>query len=110
MAGQNVLHFTDAGFENDVINSDVPVLVDFTASWCGPCRALAPAVEQLAADYDGRAKVGKLDVDECPTTAAKYKIRSVPTVLVFNRGKVAGQSVGLVAKKRLAEMLDKAIG
>ncbi len=109
MAGNNVLHFSDEGFDGDVLKSDVPVLVDFSATWCGPCRALAPVVEQLADEYAGRAKIGKLDVDECPDTAAKYQVRGVPTVLIFKNGNVAGQSVGLVSKSRLAEMLDKAL-
>jgi len=110
MAESKVIHLNDAGFEAEVLKANVPVLVDFSATWCGPCRALTPVVEQIATDYAGRVKVGKIDVDECPNTAAKYMIRGVPTVLVFKDGKVSGQSVGLVPKTKLADMLDRALG
>ena len=106
----NVLHFTDADFESQVLKATVPVLVDFTATWCGPCRALAPLVEEAAGKYAGRVKVGKVDVDECPATAMKYQIRGVPTLLVFKDGKVAGQSVGLIPRDKLSAMIDKVAG
>jgi thioredoxin 1 len=105
-----VLHFTDADFEAQVVNSTVPVLVDFTATWCGPCKALAPAIEEIAGSYAGRAKVGKVDIDECPDTAMKYQIRGVPTLLLFKDGKVLGQSVGLVGKSKIADLIDRALG
>jgi thioredoxin 1 len=110
MADSKLVHFTNEGFEADVLKSDVPVLVDFTATWCGPCRALAPILEQVAKDYEGRVKVGKVDVDECPDLAAKYRVSGVPTVLVIKEGKVVGQSIGLVQKTKLADMLDRALG
>lgn len=105
-----VLHFTDADFDAEVVQATVPVLVDFTATWCGPCRALAPIVEEIAGTYAGRVKVGKVDVDQCPQTATTYQIRGVPTLLVFKNGKVAAQSVGLIPKTKVAELLDKVLG
>ena len=86
MAGKNVLTFNDQNFEAEVLKADVPVLVDFTATWCGPCKALAPIVEKIADDFEGRVKVGKLDVEAAPETARKYKVRNLPTVLVFKGG------------------------
>jgi len=105
-----VLHLTDAEFDKEVVQSTIPVLVDFTATWCGPCRALAPTIEEMAGTYAGRVKVGKVDVDECPGTAAKYQIRGVPTLLLFKDGKVAAQSVGLLPKAKVADLLDKVLG
>jgi thioredoxin 1 len=105
-----VLHFTDADFEQEVLKSSVPVMVDFTATWCGPCRALAPLVEEAAGTYAGRVKVGKVDVDECPKTAMAYQIRGVPTLLLFKDGKVAAQSVGLISKSKLTDLVDKVAG
>jgi thioredoxin 1 len=105
-----VLHFSDKDFDAEVVKAAVPVLVDFTATWCGPCRALAPIVEDIAGSYAGRVKVGKVDVDECPQTAMTYQIRGVPTLLIFKGGKVAAQSVGLIPKAKVAELLDKVLG
>jgi len=93
-----------------VLKSSVPVLVDFTATWCGPCRALAPIIEEVAGSYAGKVKVGKVDVDECPTTATKFQIRGVPTLLLFKDGKVTAQSVGLIPKAKVTELLDRVIG
>jgi thioredoxin 1 len=106
MAGQNLLILTDAGFDADVLNSDVPVLVDFWAEWCGPCRVLAPTVETLASEYTGRLKVGKLNVDENGATAMRYQIRGIPTLLLFKGGKVVDQRVGAAPKSDLQKMLD----
>jgi thioredoxin 1 len=106
MAGQNLQTFTDAGFDTDVLNSDVPVLVDFWAEWCGPCRVLAPTVETLASEYTGRLKVGKLNVDENGATAMRYQIRGIPTLLLFKGGKVVDQRVGAAPKSDLQKMLD----
>ena len=96
MAGDNTLTFTDGSFDADVINSEVPVLVDFWAEWCGPCRMMGPTVDQIATDYHGRVKVGKLDVDSNQQTASRYGIRGIPTLIVFDHGKVAKQHAGLV--------------
>ena len=106
MAGQNTLNFSDATFDTDVINADVPVLVDFWAEWCGPCRMMTPTVDAIAADYAGRVKVGKLNVDENGGTAMRYNIRGIPTLLLFKGGKVVDQKVGAVGKADVQKMLD----
>jgi thioredoxin 1 len=105
MAGKNVVNFTDQNFENEVLKSDTPVLVDFTATWCGPCKALAPIVEKIADDYAGKVKVGKLDIDANPDLTAKYGVRSVPTVLVFKGGQKVGQHMGLTSREKLLTLL-----
>ncbi|OZC03522.1 thioredoxin [Rubricoccus marinus] len=101
---------TDATFESDVLNSDQPVLVDFWATWCGPCRTIAPTIEELATEYDGRAKVVKLDVDNNPLVAQQFSIRSIPSLLFFKDGKPVDQMVGVVPKKTLADKLDSLVG
>ena len=101
---------TDANFQSEVLDSDQPVLVDFWATWCGPCRTIAPTVEELASEYDGKAKVVKLDVDNNPQTAQKYGIRSIPSLLFFKDGKPVDQMVGVVPKRVLAEKLDVLAG
>ena len=101
---------TDANFEDEVLNSDQPVLVDFWATWCGPCRTIAPTIEKIAADYDGRAKVVKLDVDNNPQTAMKYGIRSIPSLLFFKGGRPVDQMVGVVPERVLADKLDALAG
>lgn len=106
MAGHNVHVFTDLNFEQEVLRSSLPVLVDFSAEWCGPCKALAPIIEQLAAELDGQLKVGTVDVEEAPATAGKYGIASLPTVLVFKNGVVAGKQVGRTTKAKLTELCD----
>lgn len=104
-----VTHLKDAEFDEAVLKSDVPVLVDFWAPWCGPCHIIAPIVEQLADDYEGKVKVSKLNVDENPQTAAKYGIRSIPTLLVFKDGKVLDQVIGAVSKDELVRRLSGAL-
>ena len=100
------LEITDSNFEELVLKSDKPVLVDFWAEWCGPCRMIGPLVEELAKEYDGKAVIGKLNVDENPGVASKYGIRSIPTLLVFKGGEVVDKIVGAVPKTMLAQKLD----
>ncbi len=107
MAGGNILEFSDQNFEQEVLTSDKPVLVDFWAEWCAPCRMIAPAVEAIAAEYAGRAKVGKLNVDENQSITSRYNIRSIPTLLVFKDGQIKEQMVGTTSKANLAKLLDK---
>ena len=102
------LHLTDANFESEVLKSDKPVLVDFWAAWCGPCRMMNPVIEELAKDYDGVAEVGKLNVDENSNTAAAYGVRSIPTVLLFKDGKVAETFVGVGSKQQYEQALGQA--
>jgi len=105
MAGKNVQSFNQNNFESEVLKSDVPVLVDFTATWCGPCKALAPIVEKIADEFQGKVKVGKLDIDESQALAAKYGVRSVPTVMVFKAGQKAAQHIGLTNRDKLVALI-----
>lgn len=106
MAGANVKTFTAGNWETEVLNSDKVVLVDFWAPWCGPCRMIAPIVEELADDYDGKAIIGKLNVDEQGEVAQKYGIMSIPSLLLFKNGKVVEQIVGFRPKQEFAKLLD----
>ena len=106
MAGPNTLTLTDATFDEAVLKSEVPVLVDFWAEWCGPCKMIGPTIETIAADYAGRVKVGKLNVDENGGTATRYQIRSIPTLLVFKDGKIVDQIVGAAGKTQIQKALD----
>ena len=100
---------TDDNFNSEVLNASQPVLVDFWATWCGPCRMIAPIVQELSSEYEGRAKVGKLDVDAAQKTAAEFGIRSIPTLLIFKEGKVADQIIGAVPKGQITEKLEAAL-
>lgn len=106
MAGQNTVTFTDATWDKDVLNSDVPVLVDFWAEWCGPCRMMTPTVDAIATEYAGRVKVGKLNVDENGATGMRYNVRGIPTLLLFKGGQVVEQKVGAVGKADVQKMID----
>ena len=100
------LHVTSANFEAEVLQAAVPVLVDFWASWCPPCRMIGPAVEELASEFEGKAKVAKLDVDANPELAQRYGVQSIPTLLVFKNGQVVEQRIGALPKAEMARMLD----
>ena len=109
MASDKIANVTDASFENDVLKSTQPVLIDFWATWCGPCRAIAPVVEQLAGEYAGKVKVVKVNIDENPKTPTQYDVRSIPTLLMFKDGKVLGQIVGAVPRPKIEELVKKAL-
>ncbi len=102
-----VAEFTDANFENEVLKSDKPCLVDFWAEWCGPCRMVGPVVEEIAMEYAEKLKVGKLNVDQNSQIATKYGIMSIPSLLLFSQGKVVDQIVGAVPKKQMVQRIDK---
>lgn len=106
MAG-NVVEFTDAGFSTDVINSAQPVLVDFWAPWCGPCKLLGPTIEELATAYSGRARIGKLNIDDNQEAATQYSVSSIPTVLLFKNGQVVNKFVGVTPKAKLSAAIDE---
>jgi thioredoxin 1 len=107
MSGSNnVVAISDTNFDSEVLKSDAPVLVDFTATWCSPCKMLAPIVDKIADENVGKYKVAKVDIDDCPKTAAKYRIKGVPTVMVFKGGEVKGQHVGVTNKETLIKLLE----
>jgi len=106
---ENVIEFSDQSFDSSVLESDVPVFVDFWAVWFGPCKAIAPIIEEIANDYDGKVKVGKVDVDNNNQVAMKYGIRSIPTLLLFKGGEVVDQVIGNVGKESIESMLNKAL-
>ena len=106
---ENVMEFNDQNFDSDVLKAEMPVLVDFWAVWCGPCKAIAPIVEEVANDYSGKVRVGKMDVDSNNQVAMRYGIRSIPTLLLFSGGEVVDQVIGNVGKESIKSMLSKAI-
>ncbi len=106
---ENVHEFTDQNFDIDVTQSDLPVLIDFWAVWCGPCKAIAPVIEEIAGEYKGKVKVGKVDVDQNQNIAMKYGIRSIPTLLLLKDGEVVNQIVGSVPKKNITDILNEII-
>ena len=105
----NVNEFTDDNFDADVAQSDLPVLIDFWAAWCGPCKSIAPIIDEIAGEYSGKVKVGKVDVDKNQNIAMKYGIRSIPTLLVMKGGEVVNQIVGAVPKENITDVLDKVV-
>lgn len=106
----NITTLTDDNFDDEVLDADEPVLVDFWATWCGPCRQIAPIIEDLADEFEGRAKIGKVDVDENPQVAQQYGVRSIPTLLFFKDGEVQEQLVGAAGKKPLKDKLEELVG
>ncbi len=107
MSGNGIVEVTDANFDQEVLQSAQPVMVDFWAAWCQPCKALAPLVDEVASAYSGRVKVAKMDVDRNAATPQRYGVRGIPTLLIFKGGKVAEQIVGYVPKERIQQALDK---
>lgn len=106
----NLLHVDDANFETEVLNSELPVLVDFSAAWCGPCQKLKPIVEEIANEYEGKVKVAHVDIDQAQDTAAKYSVMSVPALKFMKQGEIVDEAIGLMSKSDLASRLDKLIG
>ena len=104
-----LLHVNDSNFQSEVLESDVPTLVDFWAPWCAPCLIIGPVIEELAGEYKGKLKVAKMNVDESPATPGQYGIRGIPTVILFKGGQVADQVVGVVPKAHLKSMIDKVV-
>ena len=105
----NIHHISDDSFESDVLNSEVPVLVDYWAQWCGPCKVIAPVLEEIATEYDGKMKVCKLDIDSNEETPPKYGIRGIPTLMLFKNGQVEATKVGALSKSQLTAFLDSNI-
>jgi thioredoxin 1 len=110
MANPNVAQVSDASFEGDILKSDVPVLVDFWAPWCGPCRSVAPIVDDLANEYAGKLKVAKINVDESTEVAMRYQITSIPTFIVFKNGQVADRALGALPRSEFVKLIDRNLG
>ena len=103
---ENLLHVTDASFENDVLQSDIPALVDFWAAWCGPCKMIAPLLDEISEDFAGKIKVCKMDVDSNPETSVKFNVRGIPTLLIFKNGNIEATKVGALSKAQLVEFVE----
>lgn len=110
MSGGNTIHIQENNWTTEVVNSPIPVLVDFWAEWCGPCRAIAPALEELSVELAGKLKIAKVNVDELPDLAGQFGIRSIPTLLIMKQGRIEGQMVGAMSKAALKEKLEPLIG
>jgi thioredoxin 1 len=108
MAAPNILTLSESSFANDVLSSSAPVLVDFWAEWCGPCKMIAPVLDELATEYEGRVKIGKVNIDENGALASQYRVSAIPTLLLFKNGEVIEQMVGMRSKRDLKASLDKA--
>jgi thioredoxin 1 len=106
MSSAQIIHTGDVAFENDVLESDIPVLVDFWAEWCGPCKMIAPILDEAASHYEGKIRIAKLNVDENASSAVKFNIRSIPTLLLFKKGEVVARKVGAVSQSQLRAFLD----
>ncbi len=109
MASELVLSATDQNFNNEVLKSDVPVLIDFWAEWCGPCKALAPTIDELASEFKGRVKIMKMNVDENPSTPGQFKIRGIPTLILFKGGQAVNQIVGAQPKSAISDMISASL-
>lgn len=109
MASDKVVQLSDAEFDAQALKADIPVLVDFWAPWCGPCKAIGPLIDELANEFDGKVKIGKMNVDDNPATPGKYGIRAIPTLILFKGGKVVDQVTGAVGKSQLVAMIQKAL-
>lgn len=109
MSGESVIHVNEGTFDTEILNSDQPALVDFWAPWCGPCRAIAPVLDEIADEYKGKVKVAKVNVDENRKLAGNHGVMSIPTMILFKNGKAMDKIIGLVPKERLKELMDKAL-
>src|SRR3989304_9682215 len=108
MASEKIVNVTDASFEAEVLKASKPTLIDFWASWCAPCKAIAPIVDELAAEYEGKIKVAKINIDENPMTPSKFGVRGIPTLMLFKAGEVAATKIGALPKNRLVEWINGA--
>ena len=106
----SIVHVSDDSFQEEVLDSESPVLIDYWAEWCGPCKMIAPILEQIADEYDGRLKIAKLNIDENPMTPPKYGIRGIPTLMLFKNGNVEATKVGAVSKSQLADFIESNVG